>query len=115
MNNQQTALAIKTICKDKHIAVSRLLADCNIRKGLIYDMEKRDWTPSAAILEQIADYLDCSVDYLLGRDEQKEKPAPEEGSGLSETAKKIMECVNQMSSQEQDAFLAWLQASQGRN
>ncbi|WP_369597904.1 helix-turn-helix domain-containing protein [uncultured Oscillibacter sp.] len=30
-------------------------------------MEKRDWTPSCEILEKIADYLDCSVDYLLGR------------------------------------------------
>ena len=36
---------------------------------LIYDMEKRDWTPSAKILEKIAHYLDCSVDYLLGRTE----------------------------------------------
>lgn len=67
MDNAQTAALIKACCKDRGIAVSTLLAECGIRKGLIYDMEKRDWTPSADILEKIADYLDCSVDYLLGR------------------------------------------------
>ena len=69
MNNAKTAEIIKTYCKSKSISVAALLADCHIRKGLIYDMEKRDMTPSAEILEQIANYLDCSIDYLLGRTE----------------------------------------------
>lgn len=67
MNNAQSASIIKYLCKKKSITVSSLLKDCQIRKSLIYDMEKRDKTPSAEIFEQIADYLDCSVDYLLGR------------------------------------------------
>ncbi len=45
---------------------------------------------------------------------EKGKPIPEGGDGLSETEKQIMKCVSQMSEQEQEAFLAWLQASQGR-
>ena len=44
----------------------------------------------------------------------KKKPAPEIGDGLSETERQIMNCVHQMSPKEQEAFLAWLQASQGR-
>ncbi|MDR2655527.1 MAG: helix-turn-helix domain-containing protein [Oscillospiraceae bacterium] len=44
-----------------------MLEDCAIRKSLIYDLEKRDYTPSAELLEKIAIYLDISVDYLLGR------------------------------------------------
>ena len=72
MNNAQTAAIIKKICKAKGIAVSTLLLECGIRKGLMYDMEKRDWTPSAEILERIADRLDCSVDYLLGRTDNPE-------------------------------------------
>ena len=67
MNNAYTAARIKAVCKQKGIAVSTLLEKCDIRKGLIYDMERRDWTPSAEIMEKIADHLDCSVDYLLGR------------------------------------------------
>lgn len=72
MNNAQTAATIKFVCKAKGISISTLLLDCGIRKSLMYDMEKRDWTPSAEILERIADYLDCSVDYLLGRTDNPE-------------------------------------------
>ncbi|WP_074017361.1 helix-turn-helix domain-containing protein [Anaeromassilibacillus senegalensis] len=72
MNNATSATIIKKLCKDKSITMSVLLTDCNIRKSLIYDMEKRDKTPSAEVFEQIADYLDCSVDYLLGRTDNPE-------------------------------------------
>lgn len=72
MNNAHSAALIKSICKVKGVTVSALLLECKIRKSLIYDMEKRDWTPSAEILEKIADYLDCSVDYLLGRTDKPE-------------------------------------------
>lgn len=67
MNNAQFADMIKKTCKANGISVSKMLLECGIRKSLIYDLEKRNWTPSIAIAEQIADYLDCSVDYLLGR------------------------------------------------
>ncbi len=67
MNNAKTALIIKELCKKNKISVSKLLSETSIRKNLIYDMEKRDWTPPVSILEKIADYLNCSVDYLLGR------------------------------------------------
>lgn len=72
MNNAQSASIIKSICKTKGVAVSALLLECGIRKSLMYDMERRDWTPSAEALEKIADYLDCSVDYLLGRTDNPE-------------------------------------------
>ena len=65
MNNEYTA-------KSKSIAISKLLDECHIRKSLIYDMEKRNYTPSSEILEKIADYFDCSVDYLLGRTDNPE-------------------------------------------
>ena len=72
MKNAQMALIIKTTCKNKGKSVAQMLSDCNIRKSLIYDLEKRDWTPSVSLVEQIADYLDCSVDYLLGRTDKPE-------------------------------------------
>lgn len=69
MNNAQLANMIKETCKIRGTSVANMLLACGVRKSLIYDLEKRDWTPSIAIVEQIADYLDCSVDYLLGRTE----------------------------------------------
>ena len=72
MDNARTAAIIKETCRTKGIAVSTLLLECEIRKGLMYDMEKRNWTPSGEILERIADRLECSVDYLLGRTDNPE-------------------------------------------
>ena len=38
----------------------------------MYDLEKKAQAPSADKLESIADYLGCSVDYLLGRTDNPE-------------------------------------------
>ena len=78
MNNAQSANIIKNLCRIRGYPVSKMLTDCCIRKSLMYDMEKRDWTPSATVFEQIADYLDCSVDYLLGRTDVVEVARSEE-------------------------------------
>jgi transcriptional regulator with XRE-family HTH domain len=67
VNNAQLAGIIKELCKSRGTSVSKMLSECGIRKSLIYDLEKRDWTPSISVAEQIANYFDCSVDYLLGR------------------------------------------------
>lgn len=70
MSNAQIATRIKQICKEKNVTISQLLEECKIRKSLIYDLEKRDYTPSVTIINVIADYLDVSVDYLLGRTDE---------------------------------------------
>ena len=67
MSNAQVATRIKEICKVRGSSISKMLEACSIRKSFIYDLEKRNASPSIEIIGQIADYLDCSVDYLLGR------------------------------------------------
>lgn len=67
MNHLQTAQIIKQLCQRKSIPVSQLLSECHIRKSFIYDLEKRQFTPSTETIEQIANYFDVSIDYLVGR------------------------------------------------
>ncbi len=67
MKNIQIATIIKQLCKSKNITVKFLLEQCNINKGFMYELEKRGKVPSIDKLELIADYLNVSVDYLLGR------------------------------------------------
>lgn len=55
------------LCKKRNISITSLIENCNLSKGFIYEMEKRNKTPSVDKIEAIANYLDCSVDYLLGR------------------------------------------------
>ena len=72
MQNTHIVTTIKTLCKQRCITISTLLTDCGLTKSFIYDLEKRATSPSCDKVSRIADYLDCSVDYLLGRTENPE-------------------------------------------
>ncbi len=72
MQNAHIAKTIKALCKEKGITISTLLSDCALTKSFIYDLEKRATSPSCDKMFRIADYLDCSVDYLLGRTDKPE-------------------------------------------
>ena len=67
MDNIQFAKKIKQLCKENKITVKVLLEHCGISKSFIYELEKRGRVPLTDKLELIADYLEVSVDYLLGR------------------------------------------------
>ncbi len=67
MDNQQFIYKIKELCKKNDISISTLLVNCNLRKSFVYDIEKRNAKPSVEIIEQISNYFNCSIDYLLGR------------------------------------------------
>lgn len=72
MQNIHISTTIKSLCKNKGITISTLLTDCGLTKSFIYDLEKRSTSPSCDKITRIADYLDCSVDYLLGRTDKPE-------------------------------------------
>ena len=55
--------------KDCKITAKKLSEDTGISTGNISDWKNGRSMPSASKLDILADYLDCSVDYLLGRDE----------------------------------------------
>ena len=67
MDNQQFIYKIKELCKKNDISISTLLVNCNLCKSFVYDIEKRNAKPSVEIIEQISNYFNCSIDYLLGR------------------------------------------------
>lgn len=66
-NSQEIANKIKCIAKIKGISISKLLFDCDLNKNALYTMQSSGYYPRVESLIKIADYLDCSVDYLLGR------------------------------------------------
>lgn len=53
-------------CKEKNIKITPLLLELNLSKGNISKW-KVGTLPNGEILIKLADYLDCSIDYLLGR------------------------------------------------
>lgn len=69
MLNQRIAQNIKRLCRERHISVAYMLRTCGINPMLLYDMEKKDKSPRIDTITKIADYLDCSLDWLAGRQE----------------------------------------------
>lgn len=63
---------IKDLLKSKKISASKMLVDCNMNKNALYTMQSGGYLPRLEAVAQIADYLNCSVDYLLGRTDNPE-------------------------------------------
>lgn len=72
MQNSILAERIKAMCKAKGTTVKSLLELCGMNRNTMYDLEKRSVFPACDKLSRIADYLGCSVDYLLGRTDNPE-------------------------------------------
>lgn len=58
---------IKNMSKLKNVLIKTMLEDCGLSKNTLSSMLSGGSTPKSENLAKIADYLDCSVDYLLGR------------------------------------------------
>ena len=68
MNNPQvTAQRIKELATKQQITITKLLNDCELNKNTLSTMLSGKFFPRVETLCKIADYLNCSVDYLLGR------------------------------------------------
>ena len=76
-DSADVAARIKTLAKLKKITVKQLLADAGLSYNMITMM--RASMPKADNLAKLADYLDCSVDYLLGRTDDPQSHRREHG------------------------------------
>lgn len=63
---QDIANRIKSTSKLKQVSMKELLSSCELNINAISEFSKGKHL-SCISLGKIADYLDCSVDYLLGR------------------------------------------------
>ena len=64
-NSSNVADRIKELAKTRNISVRQVLINAELNYNTMSAM--RTSMPKADNLAKIADYLDCSVDYLLGR------------------------------------------------
>lgn len=68
---QEIAVRIKSQAKIKGIAIKDMLDYCDLNINAISEFAKGKQL-SCISLARIADYLGCSVDYLLGRTDNSE-------------------------------------------
>ena len=91
---------LKELRKSRGITQKELAEKMQISESAISLYEHNNRLPEYATLFKMAEYFDCSLDYLLGREEaEKSKDAPEgvssDDSGLSE-----IEFIYQTASQD---------------
>ena len=65
-NSTNIAKRIKLIAKKNGISIGKMLSSCNLGINTISHM-RQGTMPKSDTLAKIADILNCSVDYLLGR------------------------------------------------
>lgn len=70
-DSYEIATTIKMLAAKKKITIKRLIEDLGFGKNFLVNMAKGTM-PASDSLARIADYLDCSVDYLLGRTDKPE-------------------------------------------
>ncbi|OQB15009.1 MAG: Helix-turn-helix domain protein [Firmicutes bacterium ADurb.Bin193] len=61
----------KKTAKDKGTTINQMLIACGLNKSFIYDIEKKGAVPSVENIAKIANHLNVSIDYLLGRTEKR--------------------------------------------
>lgn len=66
-NSQNISDRIKQCTKIKKTSIGKMLSDCELSKNTLSTMQSGGYLPRTETLAKIADYLDVSVDYLLGR------------------------------------------------
>lgn len=69
-SSTETAERIKTLAKERKISVRQVLLSAELSYNTMSNMKTS--MPKADNLARIADQLDCSVDYLLGRTDKPE-------------------------------------------
>ncbi|EAC4638157.1 helix-turn-helix transcriptional regulator [Listeria monocytogenes] len=59
---------IKKLCSDRGMTISQLTSELNMGENSIYRWKTQK--PALEKLQQVADYFNVSIDYLLGREKE---------------------------------------------
>lgn len=97
---------VKMLCKERKVPVSRLEKDLGFSNGYIGQLRKGTFPHDR--LFKIADYFSVSVDYLLGKEDQKEKD-PVISDEVSEQRKRLMEQLSSLSPDQLDQALSYIE------
>lgn len=95
---EKIAIKIKQLVKEEGTTLKTMLKDLNLGTNLVYQLSYGS-SITAINLAKIADYLGCSVDYLLGRSEIRNTEQSDE---------EIVRQFNALSPSDQEAALKFI-------
>ena len=96
-NSQLVASMIKLLAKKKNMPVKDVLQECGMGRNSISHMTNGSM-PKGDTLGKIADFFDCSVDYLLGR---TDNPNFSEENKITEQEYQVLSAYRQNTNMQQ--------------
>ena len=99
---QLTIERIQSLIKEKGLTQKQVLLECGINENTLKRMTDNKGI-SSFYLAKIADKLECSVDYLLGRDMYtNEKSSPSE---LTENEQRMLDIFSELTQTQQGELI----------
>lgn len=103
---------IRVSCKNRNSSITKMEKDLSFANGTVGKWANGKRYPPKDKLSLVADFLQISIEELMGQEpEQKEKPAPGEGSGLDVEAKAFAEKFMQLDESTRTLFNRMLDAA----
>lgn len=94
---------IKLLAKERHRSLSYICENIGLKsRSFFSDVEANKVQLTEERLQQIADILGTTTDYLHGKTDKKEKP--DEIAGLSERGIRIFNIMRKLSDEQLDAL-----------
>lgn len=79
---------IKELASKRNKSLQQVAEDLNFSKNLFYRWKTSD--PKAKDLEKVADYFHVSIDYLMGRTDDKASLSPQEIEDIGQMADRMI-------------------------
>lgn len=124
--SSEVADKLRSMARLRGVSMASVLSDAGLSYNLMTNMRKS--MPNATSLAKLADRLECSVDYLLGRTSemltpgadqtpppvQEEEDSPGDAPRLSSNAAEMLELFELLPPREQVLFIGRLQEAVAR-
>ena len=106
---------ISELCEKNGVKGAFVCGKLGISKGLFSDLKAgRRTGVSAVTAQKLASYFGVSVGYLLGEEEQKEKPTVQD-DGLSEEKRKLLNRIKDLPEEQIELLLRVAESIQPQN
>ncbi len=108
-------IRVRELREAKGLQQKELAIDLCVSQPTISDWESGRKIPSSRSTKKLADYFNVSIDYLLGRDDEKNAPAPKDGDGLDAEQVEIVKLYEKAPPALRAAALAVLKSAEGQS
>lgn len=97
------------LMREKNVTAKQVTQDLQISKNSFTYWKKNGNIPKGDILESLAKYFDCSIDYLVGKANIKKEPTTQNEQSVSEDLQNLIEASSSLSDAEAQKALAFVE------